>query len=278
MTPTMLRVCFLFGILTTVLASACYENRVACLDGDATNFDILADEACPDCCEFPAFSLDVARFWGSAPLVADSVYTDGAGNAFRLLRLRVYLSELGLSAGATQLPVPENPTEARVVVGGDTTLTTINANVVLLANTGSTVATVGRLRVGEGALTQVQGFVGFPGDFPRVVPGSAPGGSPLATQPGLLNFNDGAGYLTASLEVARPALGDTLRVDLRDPRPLTLPFPGPLAPLRGVDLTLELVADYRLALGNLDLTADPATVAAGLADNLQAWLTVVGVR
>jgi hypothetical protein len=269
----------LFAFLTFCLSTACYEDNIACLDPDATNYDILSDEACPDCCTYPTFSLDVDRIWGDTILFADSIYQDGAGNDFRLIRFRVYLSELGLAAGGTELPIPENEVEVGILSGTDTVLTTINANVVLVSSaSSSTTSTVGRLRVGIDSLTQLLGIFGLGDDFTAVYPPSAPAASPLSTQVGLLNFNDGQGYLTASAEYVLTATDDTVRVDARGLQAFVLDFPGPLAPLRGVDLTLELEADYEQVFGATDLTGTETQVAAGLLNGVQRWFTVVGVR
>jgi hypothetical protein len=269
----------LSAFLTVLLFSACYEDNIACLDADATNFDILADEACPDCCVYPTFSLDVEPIWGDTTLITDNTYQDGAGNDFRLIRFRVYMSELGLVADGTELPIPENEVEVGIISGTDTVLTSVNANLVLVSTISSaTTSTVGRLRVGTEPLTQLLGTFGLGDAFTAVYPPSAPAASPLSTQLGLLNFNDGAGYLTASAEYVLTATDDTVRVDARGLQSLTLDFPGSLEPLRGVNLTLELEADYQRIFGTIDLTETAATVADGINDRLLDWLQVIGVR
>ena len=269
----------IYALIPLLLYSSCYEDNIACLDPDATNYDILADEACPDCCVFPTFSIDVDRFWGTDVFSTDSLYTDGGGNALRIVRFRVYLSELELLAGDEVLPTPENFIEAGIINGADTTLTEINANVVLLQTTGTGQSTVGRLRTGTAALTRVRGRVGPAEDFPAVYPPAAPGSSPLATQAGLLNFNDGRGYLTASVEYVLPdASPDTLRVDVRGTDFFNVDFPGPLAPLRGVDLTLEMAADYERVFGNVDMSGDATQVGSDVFARLTEWLEVTGVR
>jgi hypothetical protein len=275
----MFRLPFLLSaFLILLLSSACYEDNIACLDADATNFDILADEACPDCCVYPTFSLDVDRIWGDTTLLIDNTYQDGAGNDFRLIRFRVYLSELGLVAGGTELPTPENEVEVGVISGADTVLTNVNANLALVSATSATTSTVGRLRVGTEPLTQLLGTFGLGDAFTAVYPPSAPAASPLSTQVGLLNFNDGAGYLTASAEYVLTASDDTVRIDTRGLQSLSLDFPGPLEPLRGVNLTLELEADYQRIFGTIDLTEPEATVAEGISARVRDWLQVVGVR
>lgn len=268
---------FLLYALLPLLASACYEDNIACLDPDATNYDILSDEACPDCCEYPVFSIDVDRFWADSAFRTTDVYPDGAGNLIRVLNFRVYLTELELVAQEV-LPTPVNEIEVGVISGNDTVLTDFNANLTLLNTTGSTTSTIGRLRVGTEALTQVQGRLGTADDFLAIVPSTAPASSPLSTQAGLLNFNDGLGYLTASAEYLLVATDDTIRVDLYNSEPFVLDFFGLVEPLRGVDLTLGITANYRDVFGTIDLTADESMVAEGVFTGLRNWLVVTGVR
>ena len=269
----------LLSSLFPFLLCSCYEDNIACLDPDATNYDILADEACPDCCEFPTFSMDVDRLWADSAFRTTDVYPDGAGNQVRVLDFRVYLTELELVAQGQTLPTPVNEIELGVLSGSDTVLTDFNANLLLLqTTTRSNNSTVGRLRVGTAALTQVQGRVGTAEDFPAIIPSTVPASSPLSTQAGLLNFNDGRGYLTASAQYLLVVTNDTVRVDLYNSEPFALDFPFQLQPLRGVNLTLELNADYREVFGSIDLSADENTVANGIFSGLRRWLTVTGAR
>jgi hypothetical protein len=269
----------LLSSLLPFLFFSCYEDNIACLDVDAANYDILADQACPDCCEFPTFSMDVDRIWADSAFRTTDVYPDGAGNQIRVLDFRVYLTELELVAQGQTLPTPVNEIELSVLSGSDTVLTDFNANLLLLqTTTRSSNSAVGRLSVGTAALTQVQGRVGMAEDFPAIIPSTAPAASPLSTQPGLLNFNDGRGYLTASAEYLLLATNDTVRIDLYDSEPFALNFPFQLQPLRGVNLTLELSADYREVFGSTDLSADENMVANGIFAGLERWLVVTGAR
>lgn len=274
----MSRLFHLFLLLPLVLITACYEDNIACLDPDATNYDILADEACPDCCTYPSFSIDVDRVWADSAYSLSDTLPDGAGNDFRLLRFRVYLTEVGLEAGSEALPVPENVITVGVLSGTDTVETELNANLALVQSSGTTTALIGRLRVGEEALTRVRARLGMSSDFPAVYPPAAPAASPLSTQAGLLNFNDGAGYLTASAEYILTATDDTVRVDVRGDRLLDLDFAVPVAPLRGFNLTVEMEANYKEVFGTTDLAASEAAVAADILTGLEEWLLVVGVR
>jgi len=265
----------LLFVFLPLLTASCYEDRIDCLDPDATNYDLRADEACPDdCCTYPTFSLDVERFWGEQAFSLTDTFTDGALNEFRIIRFRFYLSELELVAGETILPTPENIIEAGVISGTDTLLTELNTNLILASSSGSTTSSAGTLRTGTEALTQVQGLVGMSSVFNDVYPPSAPAASPLSTQVNLLNFNDGNGYLTASAEFILIATNDTVRVDVYDTAPLLLDFPTAVDPLRGSNITVELAADYQTAFGNVNLATEPERIGEFLA----GMFTIIGVR
>jgi len=244
----------LLALLTLVLATACYEDNIACLDANASNYDILADEACPDCCTYPSFNIDVNRVWADSAFSLNDTLPDGAGNDFRLIRFRVYLTDLVLVAGTEVLPTPENLITVGLIAGTDTVETAFNANLALIQSS-TTASTIGTLRVGE-----------------------APAASPLSTQVNLLNFNDGAGYLTASAEYILTATNDTVRVDVRGDQLLDLDFGTPVAPLRGVKLTVNMEANYKRVFGTTDLSSDETTVAADIFAGLADWLTITGVE
>lgn len=270
----------LFGLICCYLLSfsACYEDRIGCLNPDATNFDERVDEACPDdCCTFPTLSFDVDRFWGEEALANLDTLVDGAGNEFVLTRFRFYFSEVEVVT-ETGTITAINEVEAGVIEGADTVLTTLSANLGLIESTGSTSESIGTIQVGTEALTQVQGLFGMREDFPAVYPLEAPSGSALGTQEGLLNFNDGNGYLLGSLEVLMLSDSSTIRVDLPSNLPTTLPFAASVAPVRGANLTVEIAADYQALLGNLNLLADETSLAADLRNRLNFFLTVTGLR
>lgn len=267
----------LFGLLC-LLASGCYEDRIGCLDPDATDFDERADEACSDgCCTYPSLILDIDRFWGDTTLASQDVLLDGAGNSFELTRFRYYLTELELLT-ETGTVLAENVIETAVITGTDTLLAELNANLVLVESTSSATETAGTVQTGSAALTQVQGLFGMSDVFPNVYPPEAPSGSPLATQEGLLNFNDGNGYLLGSLEILLLPDSTVRRIDLTGNLPLDLSFNGSVEPLRGFNLTVEVAADYQALLGGLDLRAGSELIEAGLRDRLPTFMRVTGLR
>lgn len=263
----MTRTCALLFPLI-LLASSCYEDRIACLDPDASNYDLRADDACPDdCCNYPNVSLRISRVWGDTTFFIDSIYTDGADNEFRIIRLRFYLGGLELETGDRLLPTPENLVEVGVIGGTDTVTSVINANLALVATTGAG-PTIGTYRGGGVTITGLIATLGLPAEFNAIAPSTAPAASPLSTQPGLLNLRDGRGYVQASLEYQLVATGDTIRTDVYGLEELRLELPEGVLPVRGNSLNLLLQVDYEKAFEDIDLVMDPEDFAGKLSNAL----------
>ena len=250
--------------LTVLTLTACYEDTVGCLNPDAANYDLQADEACPDdCCTFPSLAVRVTPRWEEAAVVAGGRYPHGSpGDSFTLVRFRFYLGELQLEADGRALPPPEREVELFTASGGSATPVILNGNY-LLATTQATTTTIGTVRTEGAGLTALTGTYGLPERYQVVDPFLSPTGDALRTQPGRLNFNNGLGYVQSRLEyVITP--GDTLSVSSYGSLPFALDFGTPFFPPRGSDLRIDLSAQLDELLGPIDLSADSATIAAQL--------------
>lgn len=51
------RAIILLSVLSVFFVSSCYEYQDACLDQLASNFNIAADSACDDCCQYPSINI-----------------------------------------------------------------------------------------------------------------------------------------------------------------------------------------------------------------------------
>ncbi|MEL7118142.1 MAG: MbnP family protein [Bacteroidota bacterium] len=97
--------CFFISI--GILLPSCYEIERGCLDVNANNYDIDADEACTDdCCTFPSITLSISHKFtkstGEANLIVqDSVYEDDFGNPYRFEAIKYWISDLTFSGDET---------------------------------------------------------------------------------------------------------------------------------------------------------------------------------
>lgn len=263
-------------LLLPLLLTACYEPQEGCLDPDAANYDLAADDDCSDCCEFPSLSIRIATVWDSLTFDPASTYQDAVGNNFELLNFRYYLGDLQLLSGDEFLPEPEAAIELQLVEGQDTTDAVLNANLILgMASAGATTSEVGNLRIGTASLSALSGTLGLAERYRAVFTPSVPRGNALGTQPGLLNFNDGRGYARARLQYL--LAGDTLSVTTFGSEDFILDFGQSVSPDRGFNLTLSLQADLAPVIGLLDLSADSAVIASELQRRLPDLLSVVAI-
>ena len=256
----------LFGLILLSL-TACYEEVTGCLNPDAANYDLQADEACGDCCTFPSLAVRVTPQWDGVPVVAGTRYPYGTqGDSFTLLRFRFYLGELQLVAGQDLLAAPERAVELFTLTSGVATPVALNGNY-LLATTAPNTTNIGTVAIGTRGLTGLTGTYGLPDRYRVVEPFLAPTNDALRTQPGRLNFNDGRGFVQARLEyVLTP--GDTLSVSSFGSTPFTISFGGTFVPDRGSNAQINLVAALDELLQPIDLAADSVTVAAGLGNSV----------
>ena len=257
--------------------TGCYEDVEDCTDPDASNYNLSADELCGDCCVYPTLTLDIDRRFGADDFDPDSTYTDGAGNAFTLTDFRYYLGDISLVASGGPLDLPFNPEEVEIIRGADTVATEVNVNALLGTAERTLGATVGRLPIGRPTLERLDLAFGLPDALQEVRPASAPGDSPLITQPRLLNYRDGRGYV--QLRVEYVLAGQARSVSTFGYLPVSLPLPAAVEPPpRGDNLTLELTADFGAVLGAVDLGADSTLLVGELRARLPDLLTVTGSR
>jgi hypothetical protein len=64
--------CILFFLFC--LHSACFETTEGCLDIRAANYDVTADDACPDCCTFPVIDINPTYIWDTLSFSLNTKY------------------------------------------------------------------------------------------------------------------------------------------------------------------------------------------------------------
>ena len=233
---------------------------MGCLDPDANNYDLGADEACPACCTYPSFSVRLSTVWEEGTAIAGTRYTDANQDSFQLVDFRYYIGDLRLLSSTTELSEPQRPVDLSEEVNGTVRDITLNGNY-LLAGLPRRSTTLGSVQLGTDALTGLSGTYGLPERYRNVLPRSAPSGDALGTQPRQLNYRDGRGYVQARLEYSLPPYSDTLSVSTYASVPFSVSFPGGVVPLRGADVLVDLEADLHELIGGLDLSADSAAIA-----------------
>lgn len=73
--------------------TACYERQEGCLDSLSTNFEIATDDACDDCCTYPAITFEISHFLGDLKYNSDSIEINDFGQQFKMNQSLIYLSD-----------------------------------------------------------------------------------------------------------------------------------------------------------------------------------------
>ncbi|MBP7273182.1 MAG: hypothetical protein KA974_05040 [Saprospiraceae bacterium] len=84
----------IFSILSCIQLTSCYESREGCLDANATNYDVSADENC--CCQYPNLKLTLTHRADTVFIYPDSIYTNNIGKSFSIKNFKYYISDVQL--------------------------------------------------------------------------------------------------------------------------------------------------------------------------------------
>ena len=254
---------FLTFVLFLLTATACYEPVQGCLDRAARNFDLDADEACPDnCCTYPQLTLEVRNRWGAdgPDVSSEEGYTAAGGQVFFLDRLRYYWSEPQLIRADGSTVSPRDSIEVDLVTGNDTLTTFVRDGIVLVEATQGTVRqAIGTFRP-EGSFIVLRVRLGLDPSYADVLPGSLSGNHPLSFQPGRLYFGRDTGYAQIKLAYTPEGQVDSTVVTTfaaAVPLYIDIPVPGIAALPPGNNIRIVIEANYELLFSELDLSAPP---------------------
>jgi len=256
--------CLLLSLLTS-----CYEPVEGCLDVNAENYELEADDPCPNdgCCNYPTFSLSVSPLWNGSSLRTDTFYQDNFNNEFRLTRFRYYWSELSLelAGDATPLVLQDTMEFGVLTETGDTTFQNLNSNLILIDHPGSTNLSVGNFR-SVGTISSLTGQVGLRGDYRSVVPGTLSSSHPLANQEGRMHFRGDSSYVQMKLEYDIVVGSDTASrvVNVFGNQELNIPILNGFAMPLGTDFSLSFSLELASLLDGINLGEDEVSLAEDL--------------
>lgn len=278
----------------TLLLPACYEPKEGCLDAQATNFDLEADEACADCCEYPTFQLALQHrivLIGQAErrFSTDSVYYDGTGQPFRFQNIRFYLSNLHLvRADGSEAPVSNNIELDLYDPAGAPRKATVEDNFLLANPAFEQTYTIGPFRQSGNNFVKVRFAIGIEGIANEAIPDSLPDDYPLGRiEEALdLHFNPDSGYVFSHIEVLRDTTAaDTIPVVLRTGttpylRVVELSLPsGGFTPSDGFNTRLTLRVNYVEWFQSLNIRQDtPAQMIEKIVENLANSFSVIAIE
>lgn len=252
---------FLFGI---ICFSGCYEPTPGCLDTRATNFDLDADEACPDCCTFPKLNVRFNNVWtypdGDVPLRLDTFYTDANDQPFRLQRIRFYWSELALVLNNGEILSISDSLDLSIANGTDTSMITVRDDY-LFADIDRASRSIALNTIApSGVLTRLEATFGIREPVNNAVTTSVSNSHPLAPKTGQMNLGAATGYIFAKIEYFQ----DTTAVD-------TIPR---IINIYGSDFLNELQLDLPTPMAFIE-GFNPVLV---IENNISRWFSGIDVR
>ncbi|NJL75196.1 MAG: hypothetical protein HC892_09335 [Saprospiraceae bacterium] len=192
-----------------LLTSACYENIEGCLELEATNFDVSADKACENCCQFPKLRLNILHRIKDP--VRDTFYNfplnakvnPDVPPFFYVNDLRYYLSDIQLiRSDGSLLSVEDEIRVTQFNSNGDSTSVIIPNNFALINRRTPTTTSIGTLRA-KGNFTGLQFKLGIPAEINQSEPSSFPSNHPLAYRDSTMYFSRDSGYVFYRIQLFR---------------------------------------------------------------------------
>ena len=250
-----------------VFSFACYEPKEDCLDVLATNFDVQADEPCPDCCQYPSLKLSIAHKAGEEFLSFDSLYTTDSIHYFLIKDLRFYLSNLQLVPRTGESLGVTNLVEMSVKTPSGNEIIEVEDNFQLVTRQSGNY-TIGEI-LASGSFDQIQFFVGVPIEVNNADPLSLPDNHPLGPQTDTMHWNQDAGYIFNKITLQPDTSSNELKIieigSIPNLVSVQLPF---LQDIKvGFDVSLSVEIDYLKWFKGIDFAASDAEIRQKIVEN-----------
>lgn len=251
-------------IALILFLAGCYEPKEGCLDPQAVNYDVTADEACAECCTWPSLRLSVKHRFVPPDqpdtLVALKyheplrVFPD-TSHPFLLERFRVWISHVHL---LSQNGEEYSVLETLPVSLPDGTTVTLEDNFAVADRDIFTAQTLGTLRA-DGYMSGVRLRIGLDSLERSLDPASLESGHPLRTWADSILFDADAGYFSGRARVVPDTtLTDTLDVAWLQPVEVALMLDEPVFLPKGSNIEVTLVINYTELFDGIDFAATTA--------------------
>lgn len=246
------------------LLAGCYEPKEGCLDIEATNYDVSADDPCPDCCTYPSLSLQFQHYVTLAT-EPDTSYAMKYGtrypspldtnHLFYLDRGRFFVSDLRLvRANGEEFGILDSV--ALPLLGGDTIY--VENNFSKHDRDIFAAAKLGTFRT-SGEFTGVKFTLGLTPTVRQVWVDTLKT-TALAVENDSFSYSKTVGIMPVRLILRRDTLPDTQPLDLvfTQERQISLPLPQTVFIDKGFKMKVTLRLDYMVLFQNVDFKNDSA--------------------
>jgi hypothetical protein len=188
-----------------LLLPSCFEPERGCLDNEALNYALDADQPCSDCCEYPSLVLDVQHRYikdsvEQGVLPAATVHEDDFGQPFFFKSVRFFVNNVHLfNAEGTPFEVEEE-LPLVVIEGNRVRLDTVEDNFALVDVSNLSDYTLGTIR-GGGQFDNLRFDFGLADPASKANIDEVPVGHPL-DEPELY-LSEEEGYVFFKMELYR---------------------------------------------------------------------------
>lgn len=247
----------LTGLLILISIAGCNTRIQGCLDINAENFNLNAEQSCDGCCTYPTVSLSLTQQWGDRNFATTDTLYDINGHPYKITGLVYFLSDWIWEDGQGIQYNVDNVTVS--CADGDLTYFPDN----LPIGTEQFNYPLGNIR-NSPVIDSLSFFLGLKQDFSCLdseIPGTP---LELTDQSPLWNPQ------TSSLETVRlivqldTAVESFDTIFISDEMRSTLSYPFEFVP--GLDAKFTLTVDYSLWFKDVN-TADPATFRQSIISN-----------
>ena len=248
----MLKSIITFLVILFCLFTSCYEPQEGCLNINAENFNIEADEACEDCCELPDLTVAILHRRSFADTTENfrlnTSYNAPANSdqVFQVSNLHFYLSDFQLITDDGNSVSSIDTTEADWVdMNGDTMTTFVESNIAYINRSTNSERNMGSFSP-KGVYEKIAFNFGLEGQNTGVVPASISGAHPLRIQNDSLNWNATDGYSFCRIELVKDTsnLDSISIINITQPEVKNIELAGNFELESGFDTRITLRINY----------------------------------
>lgn len=239
---------FFLGLLL-LTAFSCYEKEEGCLDAEAVNFDVTADDDC--CCQYPKLVLRMSHVYGEDALSFGADLTNDLNSPFEILSVQYYLSGFNLIDESNN-SFSTTSTISLPQLSGDDVVTT---NDIKLITRSVFVDTIGFFPT-YGTYEKLEFEIGVKDAAQNTDPEKVDESYPLATQTDPMWDEDNLYVATKILlkPDTTSTSSDTLTINIFENTLVTLDSQLELS--RATHINLNLKADYSIWFNGIDFQND----------------------
>ena len=274
------------GLFVSLLLIGCYEPQEGCLNTDAVNYAVAADDPCGSCCTFPAFNLTmlhVVEWPDDTVAMRYNVYYPAANAAvnrdsFLLERARFFISNVKL--------VKENGTEITVLDTLRLTFEsgaaiTVSDNFAKLDRDIFQARKLGTL-ITEGVFTEIRLTLGLEEFLQQdKITSDLPEKHPLDASTDTIIYEKDTGFTPVLLVVRHDTMvvKDSLEFRFFEPVPVNVTLAQPFVVEKGFNVKLSLKTDYSDWFEGVDFKNDSyQTIRQKIKDNLPNVFSVTEIK